>query len=204
MLEAQSDQLQMWDGKNSKIWARVQTFLVMFCSAPAVARTAGAPFRPTNMFAPASTPAQSIFGLSIFVLAVTGAIFIVVFTLLADSVVEFRKPKNDDGREPPRSHGRNQVEVAWTVIPILIVVALFMATARVIADIQKAWALSISCPAVFWSKPAIVTGIAADSTNPPASLRLMPIRATTSMSPSAKWRRDSGPTWTSAFSKQAA
>jgi len=102
MLEAQSDQLQMWDGKNSKIWAGVQTFLVMFCSAPAVARTAGAPFRPTNMFAPASTPAQSIFGLSIFV-AVTGAIFIVVFTLLADSVVEFRKPKNDDGREPPRS-----------------------------------------------------------------------------------------------------
>jgi len=76
--------------------------------------------------------------LSIFVLAVTAAIFIVVFTLLAYSVVKFRKRKNDDGHEPPQVYGSNQVEVAWTVIPILIVVALFMATARVIADIQKA------------------------------------------------------------------
>jgi cytochrome c oxidase subunit 2 len=51
--------------------------------------------------------------------------------------VKFRKRKNDDGREPAQVYGSNQVEVAWTVIPILIVVALFMATARVIADIQK-------------------------------------------------------------------
>ena len=113
--------------------AGVQIFLVVFCSPPAVAQNAGPPLSPTNIFAPASTPAQSIFGLSIFVLAVTGAIFIIVFTLLAYSVVKFRKRKNDDGREPPQVYGSNQVEVAWTVIPILIVVALFMATARVIA-----------------------------------------------------------------------
>jgi cytochrome c oxidase subunit 2 len=92
---------------------------------------------PTNIFAPASTPAKSIFGLSLFVLAVTGAIFSVVFMLLLYSVVKFRKRKNDDGREPPQVYGSNQVELAWTIIPILIVVALFMATARVIAVVQK-------------------------------------------------------------------
>jgi cytochrome c oxidase subunit 2 len=92
---------------------------------------------PTNIFAPASTPAKSIFGLSLFVLAVTGAIFLVVFALLLYSVVKFRKKRNDDGREPPQVYGSNQVELAWTVIPVLIVVALFMATARVIADVQK-------------------------------------------------------------------
>ena len=96
------------------------------------------PFSPTNIFAPASTPAKSIFGLSLFVLAVTGAIFLVVFTLLLYSVVKFRKRKSDDGLEPPQVYGSNQVEIAWTVIPVLIVVALFMATARVIADIQTA------------------------------------------------------------------
>jgi hypothetical protein len=37
---------------------------------------------PTNIFAPASTPAQSILDLSIFVLEVTAAIFVVVFSLL--------------------------------------------------------------------------------------------------------------------------
>jgi cytochrome c oxidase subunit 2 len=51
--------------------------------------------------------------------------------------VKFRKRVNDDGREPPQVYGSNQVELAWTVIPVLIVVALFMATARVIADVQK-------------------------------------------------------------------
>ena len=62
----------------------------------------------------------------------------VVFSLLAYSVVKFRRRTNDDGREPPQVYGSNQVEIAWTVIPVLIVVALFMATARVIAEIQKA------------------------------------------------------------------
>ncbi len=95
------------------------------------------PLSPTNIFDPASTPAKSIFGLSLFVLAITGAIFLVVFALLLYSVVRFRKKRNDDGREPPQVYGSNQVELAWTIIPILIVVALFMATARVIALVQK-------------------------------------------------------------------
>src|ERR1700758_16201 len=95
------------------------------------------PSSPTNIFAPASTPAKSIFGLSLFVLAVTGGVFLTVFALLVYSVVKFRKRRNDDGREPPQVYGSNQVELAWTIIPILIVVALFMATARVIAVVQK-------------------------------------------------------------------
>jgi cytochrome c oxidase subunit II len=106
------------------------------CSAAAFADSAPL-LSPTSIFAPASTPAKSIFGLSLFVLAVTGAIFLVVFILLLYSVVKFRKRKNDDGREPPQVYGSNQVELAWTIIPILIVVALFMATARVIAIVQK-------------------------------------------------------------------
>jgi cytochrome c oxidase subunit 2 len=110
---------------------------VWICGAAAAFAGTAPPLSPTNIFAPASTPAKSIIGLSLFVLAVTGAIFLVVFTLLLYSVVKFRKRKNDDGREPPQVYGSNQVELAWTIIPILIVVALFMATARVIAVVQK-------------------------------------------------------------------
>jgi cytochrome c oxidase subunit 2 len=111
---------------------------ILICVGGAVAAFADAasPLSPTNIFAPASTPAKSIFELSLFVLAVTGAIFLVVFTLLFYSIVRFRKRANDDGREPPQVYGSNQVELAWTIIPILIVVALFMATARVIAVVQ--------------------------------------------------------------------
>lgn len=92
---------------------------------------------PTNIFSPVSTPASSIFQLSVFVLAVTAVIFAAVFGLLVYSLVRFRTRTDDDGREPPQIYGSNQVELAWTVIPILIVVTLFMATARVIAAIQK-------------------------------------------------------------------
>src|SRR5437879_6872697 len=66
------------------------------------------PSSPTNIFAPTSTPAKSIFGLSLFVLAVTGAIFLVVFALLFYSIVRFRKNRNDHGGEPPHVYGSNQ------------------------------------------------------------------------------------------------
>jgi len=72
------------------------------------------------------------------VLVVTAAIFLVVFSLLAYSVVRFRKRFGDDGREPAQVYGSNQVELAWTVIPVLIVVTLFLATARVITGVQNA------------------------------------------------------------------
>lgn len=91
-----------------------------------------------SIFAPASTPAKSIFDLSIFVLGLTGAIFVVVTTLLIYVVIRFRERSTDDGREPPQIYGSNQVEMAWTVVPVLIVVVLFLTTARVIFGIQDA------------------------------------------------------------------
>jgi cytochrome c oxidase subunit 2 len=96
------------------------------------------PLSPTTIFSPVSTPARSIFDLSLFVLAVAAVIFAIVFSLLVYAIVRFRHRRDDDGREPPQVYGSNQLELAWTVIPILIVVTLFLASARVIADIQKA------------------------------------------------------------------
>src|ERR1700694_2873974 len=52
---------------------------------------------PTNIFAPVSTPAQSIFDLSRLVLMVTAAIFVVVFSLLAYAIVKFRQNRERDG-----------------------------------------------------------------------------------------------------------
>ena len=118
-------------------WRARVSLVVLILGPGAALADAAQPLSPTNIFAPASTPAKSIFGLSLFVLAVTGTIFLVVFSLLLYSVVRFRKRNNDDGIEPPQVYGSNQVELAWTIIPILIVVALFMATARVIAVVQR-------------------------------------------------------------------
>jgi cytochrome c oxidase subunit 2 len=125
----------------NNLYARWALKVIVVLSLPVTgsfAQPAEPPLSPTNIFAPVSTPADTIFGLSVFVLAVTAAIFVVVFSLLAYAVVKFRKRPYDDDREPPQVYGSNQVELAWTVIPVLIVVALFMATARVIGSVQKA------------------------------------------------------------------
>jgi len=104
----------------------------------ALGQAAQPPLSPTNIFAPVSTPAQSIFELSLLVLAVVGAIFVIVSGLLAYASVKFRKRKDDDGREPAQVYGSSQVELAWTITPVVIVLVLFLATARVIFSVQDA------------------------------------------------------------------
>ena len=95
---------------------------------------------PTNIFAPAGTPAHSIFSLSMLVLSITGAIFLGVTGTLIYVLVRYRMRKNapDADQEPPQIYGSNQIELSWTVIPILIVVMLFLATTRVIYTTEHA------------------------------------------------------------------
>lgn len=95
---------------------------------------------PTNIFAPAGTPAHAIFGLSLLVLGIVGAIFLVVSGLLLFVLLRFRHRASspDATREPAQIYGSNQIELSWTVIPVLLVVILFLATARVIFTTEHA------------------------------------------------------------------
>jgi cytochrome c oxidase subunit II len=98
---------------------------------------ASGPQATPSIFAPDSTPAEGIYGLSLFVLEITGAIFVVVAGLLTYVIFRYRA-KGDDTSEPAQIYGSTQVELAWTVIPVLIVVVLFLTTARMIFAIQDA------------------------------------------------------------------
>jgi cytochrome c oxidase subunit II len=125
--------------RNSMMVNALQMFAVFFCLlATAAAKTASFSTGLTNIFAPESTPARTIFNLSVFVLVITGIIFVVVFTLLVYSVTKFRGNAANADREPAQVYGSTQIELAWTIIPILIVVVLFLATARVIHAVQDA------------------------------------------------------------------
>ena len=129
-------------GKWGTVMGRVARLLVIVAGILLAASLSTAtPFdgNPVpSIFQPHSTPADSIVHLSYFVLAVTGLIFLLVFGLLTYVIVKFRNSRSDDKREPPQVYGSTQIELAWTVIPILIVVVLFLATARVIHAIQDA------------------------------------------------------------------
>jgi cytochrome c oxidase subunit 2 len=95
---------------------------------------------PTNIFTPAGTPSHSVYNLSLLVMSVTLAIFVVVAGLLLFALVRYRhRPSDPDAmQEPAQIYGSNQIELSWTVIPILIVVMLFLATARVLYSTEHA------------------------------------------------------------------
>lgn len=120
------------------VWSSLRVLAVgLWLAASCVAQSATQRSNSTNIFAPASTPADSIYEFSHLGLAVTGTIFAVVFTMLLYAAVKFRG-RSGDNPEPPQIYGSDQLELAWTVVPVLIVMVLFIASARIIHAVQDA------------------------------------------------------------------
>jgi cytochrome c oxidase subunit 2 len=95
--------------------------------------------RVANIFRPLASPGASEKEIALLTFAITGAIFVVVAGLIVYTMWRFRrKPGDDEHQEPPQVYGSNQIEVAWTVIPILIVFVLIGVSARVIASVENA------------------------------------------------------------------
>ena len=122
----------------SSLWALGAASFLFATISLAGPTFADSPTGVTNIFKPLSIPAQAIYDVSLLALAICAGIFLVVGGLLAYTVVRFRHRPGDDDHEPPQIYGSNQLEFAWTVIPIVTVFVLFLATARTIYDVQGA------------------------------------------------------------------
>ena len=106
--------------------------VVCYTDAPPVAG-AGV----TSIFEPDSPPAREIRDLGWLVLAISAGIFLVVQTLLIVAIVRgIRARRRDASGDPVQLHGSVPIEVAWTVIPVVIVFVLTMITIRTIRDID--------------------------------------------------------------------
>lgn len=92
--------------------------------------------RIANMFDPLSKPAEMIHHSAILVSIICFVIFVIVTGILVYVVMKFRQKKTDDDREPPQIYGSVNIELAWTVIPIIITVVLILVTSRTIGEIQ--------------------------------------------------------------------
>ena len=92
----------------------------------------------TSILVSKSPQTREIRKLSMLVLGIAVVIFVVVESLLVFAIIRYRRKRNEeeDGAEPVQLYGSNPVELAWTVIPILIVVALCLATVRTIHSVQ--------------------------------------------------------------------
>jgi len=90
-----------------------------------------------SIFAPVSTPAFAIRDLSFFVLAITAVIFLIVAGFAVYALIRFGRRPTNPQTEPAQVYGSTQIELAWTVVPLLIVVVLFLVTARYIYGIER-------------------------------------------------------------------
>lgn len=83
---------------------------------------------------PITDEAKDIHDLYLLVLAMGTAVFIGVEAALIYILIRFRR-KSDE--LPPQTHGNNLLEIIWTSIPIIIVLALFVATFITLVDIEN-------------------------------------------------------------------
>lgn len=64
-------------------------------------------------------------------------IIVVVFVLFSIIVIKFRERKDNLGQEPPEIEGSKFLEIIWTIIPIIIVIALSIPTVRTIYSLEE-------------------------------------------------------------------
>lgn len=89
------------------------------------------------VFQPQGPAARSITELINWSLIWMLLVVVVVFALFAVIIWKYReKPSNMD-YEPPEEHGSTLLEITWTAIPILIVIALTIPTVTTLYDLEK-------------------------------------------------------------------
>ena len=74
-----------------------------------------------NLRTPASGMAEDIYGLHNFLLIVCLVIFVAVFGVMFYSMWAHRKSR---GHKPADFHESHTLEIAWTIVPFLIVVVI--------------------------------------------------------------------------------
>ena len=90
-----------------------------------------------SVFSPVSTPAYTVRGIAWWVFGMSAGVFVVVEGALLYAIFRFRRRQGDDEAEPPQVYGSTPIETAWFLVPSLIVLVLFLVTARTILALQK-------------------------------------------------------------------
>jgi cytochrome c oxidase subunit 2 len=101
----------------------------------AVATTACAGEYPQSSIAPSSDFAQTIHTLYVDIFWWTLAILVVVWVALAYILIKYRE--RPDSPEPKQIHGHLGLEIAWTIVPALIVVAIAIPTIQAVFSTQQ-------------------------------------------------------------------
>ena len=90
---------------------------------------------PESPVSPSSNAENDVY---FAILGVTITIFVLVGGFLLYSAIRFRARPGDEQVVPPQIHGSTQLEIGWTIVPILILLCLAGYTLAKIPDTQDA------------------------------------------------------------------
>lgn len=126
----------------------ILTLIIAVVSAALVLFFIKVPLVPAE----ASTQAIPIDGLFVILFSIASVFFAIAFVTLVYSAIVFRARPGDTQDGPPLQ-GHNWLEALWTVVPLLIVMALAVYGAVVLNDITRASAqeLEVKIVAAQWS-----------------------------------------------------
>ena len=77
---------------------------------------------------PISPNGQDIYNLYVWISIPAIAVFLLIQILLLIAIIRFRRSAQPPGYQPPQVHGHTALEIAWTIGPFLIVLAIGIAS----------------------------------------------------------------------------
>ncbi len=111
--------------------SRIASFLPVLCAAlPAFAQDAPARY---NLQTPVTSIAQQINDMHTWLMVICVVIFLGVFGVMFWAIVNHRKSK---GAVAANFHENTSVEIAWTVIPVLILLGMAWPATRTVIDMK--------------------------------------------------------------------
>ncbi|EIT87344.1 cytochrome aa3 quinol oxidase subunit II [Fictibacillus macauensis ZFHKF-1] len=75
--------------------------------------------------------------LILYSIGLMAIILVVVYVLFTVILVKYRENRKDLSNYDPHNHGSKKLETIWTIIPIIIIIALAIPTVKVIYDLEK-------------------------------------------------------------------
>src|SRR6516164_5465200 len=81
-----------------------------------------------RVFQPDSPQARGIFNLGVIVAVILGIIYVIVGGVIVFALMRFRWREGEP--DPSQVAGNKRIEIIWTAIPAVIVIVLFVLTAR--------------------------------------------------------------------------
>jgi cytochrome c oxidase subunit 2 len=116
--------------KNKTVWTNIVALAATLFAWPAFASY------DVNIPPPATPVSQQIYDLHMGILIVCTVIFVIVFGAMFYSIFKFRK---STGAKPDVNfHESTLIEIIWTVIPFVVLIAIAIPAARAVLDMKDA------------------------------------------------------------------